>query len=166
MANFSFDPRAHEKAPMRGESVPVGDYLVRLESSEIVENSNKNGLVGKFYFEVLEGEHVGKKIFKSFNFKNPNAKAEEISLSEYAALCEKSGKGSEVVADTAMLHGIPLGIRVGSTKDPKYPTEVKGFMTVEELRAAQALKASQPQAAPTTPAPAAPPKAEGVSWGQ
>ena len=73
----TFDPGAHEGTGSRAASRSVG---IRRRSSraEVRDASNGNGTYLLAVFEILEGEHRGRKIFQNVTLQNASQQAVEI----------------------------------------------------------------------------------------
>ena len=114
MASLGFDTRTAE--PMRdfSEPIPAGDYVVVMVESERKPTKAGTGEYLKCVWEVVKGEHKGRKLFANYNIANPNPDAERIGRAEITAACRACGKPN--ATDTAELHKIPIVVKVAVQK--------------------------------------------------
>ena len=85
-----FDPSQHGDMNDRSP-IPAGDYTCYLESFERKQNSKRTGYFLSITFQVVDGEHKGRKLWSNLNLDNPNHKAVAIAESELATLCRAAG---------------------------------------------------------------------------
>jgi len=90
--------------------VPPGDYSAVIVQSEMRPNRAGTGEYLLLVFEIVEGEHAGRRVATRLNLKHPNPKAVEIAGSKLAAILRAVGVARP--HDTSELHDIPLSIRV------------------------------------------------------
>lgn len=100
--NVAFDP------------LPAGWYNVMIVNSEMKPNGpnakDPNGQQMELTFQVLDGEHAGRKLFDRLNLVNINPTATEIAFKTLKAIYNSIGKAK--VNDSAEMHGIPLKAKV------------------------------------------------------
>jgi hypothetical protein len=94
--------------------LPAGDYKVAITSSEMKQNSKKNGSFLALEFSVLDGELKGRKVFTNLNLSNPNKQAVEIAKGELSAICRAVNVMTP--KDSAELHNRPLIVTVACEK--------------------------------------------------
>lgn len=130
-----FDPTAHGTEQRDYENLPDGIYVLEVTSSDVKSETGKTVL--KVTYDVIEPEqYKSRKIFGNFNLMNPSAQAQEIGLSQFAALC-RALEITEEVEDSEDLHFKAFTAKVGMgkpSKDGQYPAknEVKRFYFPDE----------------------------------
>ena len=130
------------------ELLPAGRYEAMIVESELKPTKNNDGQRLVLVWQVVEGEHEGRKIFQGLNIDNPNEKAVAIAKRELSAICHATGKIK--ISDSEELHDIPcvIVLKVVPAKgDFDAKNEIKG---VEGLDAKAAT--TQTRQAPAKPA--------------
>lgn len=115
-------------------TIPEGEYLVHVVSSELKENSKGTGSLINFKFEVIEGEHKGFALWDYMNIIHTNPRAQAMGQKKLMNLQDACGF-EEGVEDTVELHGIPVvGNVITKPADGKYPesSSIKTFMPESE----------------------------------
>ncbi len=107
MGNLSalgFD--ANEVEPNTFKPVPNGWYKLIVVDSDYGPNKQNTGSNLFLEFEVLEGEHKGKKVRKWLCLEHPKATVQEIAKAQFSGLC----RAISVLApnDSAELHDKPF----------------------------------------------------------
>lgn len=115
--------------------IPAGDYKAAISASEMKPTAKGNGTYLALTFDVLDGEHKGRKLYVNLNLNNPNNQAVEIAKAELSAIC----RAVAVLTpnDSAELHNRPMVVTVGLEKRKdtgEMQNRVKGF---KSLAAAQ-----------------------------
>ena len=151
MANLGFDFNAENIEPSTPyEALPKGKYTAIATASEMKPTKNGLGEYLQITFEVVEGEHKGRKVFERLNIKNANRQAEDIAQRQLSALCRAVGvmrpRDSEELHDKEV--GIELVIEEG---DGKYSAQnrIKSYFQVGSTP----TQAPAPRAATPAPAP-------------
>ena len=156
--SFQFD--ASKVAPAQAlEPVPTGWYVGTMTSSEVKENSKKNGKILEVEYTIATpDQYKGRKLYDRFNIENPNQQAVEIAYAQLSAVCH----AINVIQfqDPAQLHNRPLQIRAVLT-----PAEIgadgKQYEARNEVRGYKALElAATNTAAPAASAAFVPPPVE------
>ena len=102
---------AHEVEPNTPfEALPTGKYLAIITDSEMKATKNGSGRFLELVFEVLEGEHKGRKVWDRLNLDNPNALAVKIARGQLSAICRAVGVMQP--RDSVELHNLPLVVTV------------------------------------------------------
>lgn len=106
------DFNAADVAPAQAfEPIPAGDYDAKIISSEIKPTTNGAGTRLNLTFEIIGGEHNGRKVFEGLNIKHTTSeKAQQIGQEQLSAICHAIGVMN--LRDTNQLHGIPMQIKV------------------------------------------------------
>ena len=113
------------------EPVPAGTYVIGLESSEMKTTKKGDGQYLKCTFQILDGEYKNRKVFMNFNMVNPSQTAQNIGLSQFAALCKATGVLQPT--DSCQLNDIPVKAKVKVIKntyngEEKMVNEISDFM--------------------------------------
>ena len=109
MAQLAFNSQDHEPSKPMGP-VPEGTYLVAIRESEVKPTKAGNGQLLALIFDILEGEHQGRKIYDNININNPSPKAMEIGLGNLSAICHAVNVLQ--LQDSIQLHDLPLMVDV------------------------------------------------------
>lgn len=151
------------------ELIPAGFYQAIIISSGgdpakpetcqdgLVQSKSGKGRYLPMTFEIIEGEHKGRQLFKNFNLENMNETAVRIAQQEVKELL--LAVGWDLIAkptgpdDTSELHMIPITIQV-KVSIPKNGDDPQNDVSHFKPRQNGIY-----QAAPKTAAPAAPPAA-------
>jgi len=125
---------AHEVEPsMEFEAIPAGRYPAVIVGSEMKRTKSGSGSFLELTFEIIEGEHKGRKLWSRLNLDNPNLLTVEIAKAELSAIC----RAVDVMQpdDSEQLHNIPLVITVKCKvrDDGEVVNEVKGYAKREVL---------------------------------
>lgn len=111
MAKIGFN--ANEVEPSTPfELLPVGKYLAVAVASEMKPTKTGGGEYLQLTFEIVEGEHKGRKIFERLNIRNSNKQAEDIAMRALSALCRATGVME--LEDSEQLHDIPVVLDIGT----------------------------------------------------
>jgi hypothetical protein len=147
------------------DPIPKAWYNLRIVESEMKPTKSGDGAYLKLMVEVIDGEHVGRKIFDQVNLQNPNPVAVEIGQARLSAYCHATGV--MMLTNSEQLHGIPFKGKVGIQEDKSGQYEPKnvisqirhisdsidGAPTFHALQQPQAPASQQPvqQQAPSQP---------------
>lgn len=166
MAELNFD--ASQVAPDTGSfAIPADWYNVMIDQSEIKPTKDGLGAYLQLRFTVVDGKYANSKLFARLNIKNASPVAQEIAYSQLSAIAHSVGVIQ--VANSELLHGIPLKIKVslkpevknedGSTKYDA-GNDIKAYKNINEVTPGgeQAASTGAPagfasQQAPTQQAP-------------
>jgi hypothetical protein len=143
-----------ENKASAGVPLPIGQYLVSIIDSETRDNSNGTGDYLSITYEVIEGEHQGRKIFENLTLNHTNQQAVDIGRAKLKRLVKTVGFNG--ISDSSELHGQNLTVKVGQRKRKDtgdLANEIKAY-----LPAVGAEPAPQKQ----EPKPAA--KTNGAPW--
>jgi hypothetical protein len=147
MVEMRFDANDY-KPSGSPDPIPAAWYKMAITDSDRKPNSKKTGSYLEFWFTVLEGEHVGRKVPARLNDDNPSAQCVEIAKGNESAICRSIG--IMVPRDTVELHNVPLMVKVGLEKTDAMRNVILGYAPVQSQAAPVA-----PQAAAPAPFPAA-----------
>jgi hypothetical protein len=99
------------------DTIPAGWYRAWITDSEMKPTA-KGGEYLQLVWEILDGEHKGRKVWDRLNVKNANAKAQEIAQESLSAICHAIGVMK--ISNTGQLHGkaclIKLEVKTGQPK--------------------------------------------------
>lgn len=154
MANLAgFD--ANEVPEDSGFSpVPKGRYPAIAIESEMKPTRAGTGEYLQAVFEILDGTHKGRRLWRRMNVKNPNPTAQDIGQRELAEWCKACGNPRP--NDSEELHNIPVMLDVDTELDDRRRevNVIKKILPVDDSAAQSTGAASAPRepAAPRTPA--------------
>lgn len=145
------------------DPIPAGKYIGAIVESDIVGNKSNTGNILKLVWEVLDGQHKGRKVWSNLNIMHQNQTAQEIAQRELKSICDAVGFTSDL-DDSAQLHNRPcvIAVKVTPAKDGyDAKNEISGYSPVSQQPPAfraPAQAPAQPAAAPwgATPAQQAP----------
>lgn len=150
--------------------IPTGEYIVHMVESDLKDvKPPKTGQYVEAVFEIVEGEHKGRKLWERFNIINPNDDAVRIAYQQLAAIANAVGHQGEI-RDTSALHFKRLTARVefiaaGTTKRNGYryekdTNEIKAYKPAAGGVGNAPAQGTAPTAAATPASPSSPPWAQ------
>jgi len=110
------------------DPIPAGKYLAVITESEMKATKSGAGQYLELVFEIVEGEHKGRKLWARLNLNHPNQTTVKIARAELSAICRAVGVMRP--QDSVELHNLPLVITVRCKKRPdtgEIVNEVRGF---------------------------------------
>lgn len=131
------------------EVLPEGRYILSVESStrkptkKAEEAGEEMPAYERICFQVLEGEHAGKKLFKQFNLYRDQDKAKEIAHKDLACLCKAVGVArprsmDDLLNKTFMADVVVKPAEKGSAYGPQ--NEIKNWYTINGEHVNQAAR--------------------------
>lgn len=147
--SFSFGNfNANQVKPMESRDVlPAGTYTAVITESEMKPTKAAGGERLNLTFQIIEGEHEGRKVWAGLNLKNANPKAEEIAMRELSSICRAVGVITPKQSED--LHDKPLVIKV------KVRPADGQYAASNEINGYEPLSGAAPAATTTTTEPAA-----------
>src|SRR5687768_16673133 len=88
------------------EPIPAGTYEAVMIDSEAVPTKKAGGERIKMTWQIISGEHEGRKVFDSANTRNENPKAVEIGMRQLKSIALAVGHTGPLT-DSADLHDKP-----------------------------------------------------------
>jgi len=165
MARFQQQFDATQVEP-QGDSTPLpaGTYRIAIRESEMQPTRNGRGQYLLLEFEVLEGEHAGRKLFDRLNLINDNPTAVEIAQRTLSAICHATGQMQ--VQDSVELHDIPMRakVKVEPPKNGYGESNSVRYLPLEDQDQPANTASTAPQAAPAHKPIAAPRNAAAAPW--
>ena len=150
MAQFNFD--ASQVAPQASTGpLPAGVYLAHIVESDVQPLKSGNGEGLKLTFEVIDGQHKGRKVYENLNIRHTSEDTQRIAQSQLSALCHAVNVIK--LMDTAALHFKPVRINVTvreAVGQYKASNNIKGY---EVAGAGISAPATAPTPAPVAEAP-------------
>jgi hypothetical protein len=157
MAKFGFDPTEFEQNGSGGgnfEIMPEGEYTLKAIEAEQKETKKGDGAYLAVTFEVVKGEHTGRRVWQNFNVHNPSEKAQQIGREQVSAWSRAAGKPNAQDSDELLERSFQckLGIEKG-TGGYSDKNIIKLFLTPNATPSdAAAPKAEKPKPAPAAAA--------------
>lgn len=151
MANLSgFD--ATQVAPSTSmEALPKGDYLMMITDTEMKPIKSGKGEGLNITFEVLDGDHKGKKAWVWLNLVHENAQAVEISQRNLSAICHAVGVLKP--SDSIELHDRPLIVTMAKDRNDPERTVPQSYKPANSAAVPMSVTARVPvQARPAVAA--------------
>lgn len=117
MAQLSqtFNPSSVEADERSFEPMPPGSYTFEVVESTIKPTKAGTGEYIELTLRVVDGQFENRRLWERINFKNDNAKAQDIGQRQLKALCDACGING--LDDTQQLHGILFSGRVVIEQD-------------------------------------------------
>jgi Protein of unknown function (DUF669) len=109
-----FDPSTHEGTDLK--PVPVGWYLTQITEVGGEHAKTGNGTYLRTVFEILEGEHKGRKVFQNITLQNSNQQAVEIGARLLTDVYTAVGHNGPTKDIRVMLFK-PVMARIGIKRD-------------------------------------------------
>jgi hypothetical protein len=129
------------------EALPAGKYTAVITASETKQTKSGGGQYLHLTFEVIEGDHKGRKFFVRLNLVNTNAQAVQIARAELSSICRAAGVMQP--KDSCELHNLPMLVNL-RTRKRNDADELENLVTKYERKEAAT---SQPQQAASGAAP-------------
>ena len=111
MATINFN--VSEVAPAQEfQPLPEGKYEAVISDSDVKPTRAGNGSYIQLEFEVVSGEHKGRRLWGRYNVENTNREAVEIGRAQFSAVCHAVGvtnpkDTAEMTAIAMMLISLP-----------------------------------------------------------
>lgn len=144
MAELNFNAEAVDPASSY-DPLPVGWYPCIATESEFKSTQKGNGQYLQIVFEVIDGQHKGRKLWARLNLDNPNRTAVEIAERELSAICRAVGVMRP--KDSRELHGKALMVKVGMRRRAdtnELSNEIKGYKAAEKSSYSAPASTAQP----------------------
>jgi hypothetical protein len=109
MATLNFDASQVEPSAGR-DPVPAGKYLAAITTSEMKPTKNGTGQYLELEYQILDGEHKGRRLWSRHTLNHPSAQTVQIARGELSAICRAIGIMTP--KDSAELHNLPLTVTV------------------------------------------------------
>jgi len=132
------------------DALPAGRYEVIISGSEMKDTKAGTGQYLQLTFDVIGGQHNGRKLWSRLNLVNPNATAVGIAERELSAICHCVGVMN--LTDSEELYDRPLIVDVIQELNPmsgQQTNRIKGYAQADGLPAASK---PAPKAKPAAPA--------------
>ncbi len=140
--------------------IPPGAYVAHVIDSTVKDTKAGTGKYVALTWEVLEGQHAGRRIFQNCNIINPNPTAESIGRRVLKAIA--AAAGVERVNSSDLLHHKPMNVKVkvrpsgpdrqGIHREAQNEMDEAGFSAIQRRAPAR------PSPAPVPQRPAMPPQ--------
>ncbi len=131
MASLNFD--ATQVEPSTGKDpIPAGKYVAAITASEMKPTKNGAGQYLECEYQILDGDHKGRKLWSRHTLQHPSAQTVQIARGELSAICR--AVGIMTPKDSAELHNLPLLITVKCKRradSDELTNEVKGYAKAE-----------------------------------
>lgn len=121
LGDDGFDSTGVEPAG-KPDPLPAGTYRCVCVASEWKETRSGDGKYIQFDWQVIDGEHTGRRVSSRLNLHNASDKAVQIARSELSSICHACNVLHP--RDTSELHDIPIQLKVAVKGEYN---EVKGY---------------------------------------
>jgi len=92
------------------DPVPAGWYKAVIAASEEKPTKAQTGSYLQMTLEIIEGDHMGRKVTERLNLNNPNATAIEIAQRTLSSICRAVGVMTPRSSDD--LHDKPMMVKI------------------------------------------------------
>jgi hypothetical protein len=129
-----YDASQYDPDGANFEPIPAADYeCVMIESEFKPTKKNDGNEYLQCIWEVIKGEHKGRRLFDRLNLKNSNETAAQIAASTLSAICHAVGVLKP--SDSSALHNKPLIVSViieeRNDKAGVFKNEIKGYRSTK-----------------------------------
>lgn len=127
MALINFDATTVEPSTSK-DPIPEGKYVAIIVESAMKPTKTGNGQFLELVYQIVDGEHKGRKLWSRHNLQHPTAQAVTIARMELSAICRSAGIMTP--KDSAELHNLPLTITVKCKKredNGEWTNEIKAW---------------------------------------
>lgn len=97
--------------PASFDDLPAGDYPVIITDSEMKDTKDFQGKYLQLTYDIIEGQHKGRKLFDRLNLINRNDTARAISKQSLESICRATGYVGQL-RDSSQLHRKLMIIRL------------------------------------------------------
>jgi hypothetical protein len=145
MVELNFD--ANEVEPLGSfEPLPVGEYVVVIESTEMKDASTGRGQYLQLVYNVIDGDFKGRKLFDRLNLVNESTQAQEIAQRALSSICRAVSvmhpQNSEELHDKPFIVKVAIRPAKGEYQASNVVREYKPLETECAPAAAPAAKKS------------------------
>lgn len=123
------------------DPIPAGEYRVAVTATEQTPTKNGDGMYVNATFEILEGEHKGRRLWHKFHFWNKSDRAVKISKELMASLMH-AAVGHANVKRTEELYGVPVVAVVKTTRKEETQDPINEIKSFKAVRGAAPPKAA------------------------
>lgn len=117
MSKFGFDLNEYESSGTRDYSpIPKGEYTIKCTDAE-VKTTRSGGEMIAATFEVVGGEHDGRKVWNNYNIHNDSEKAQKIGREQVASWARACGKPNATSFDELLERKFIASIDIEKGKD-------------------------------------------------
>jgi hypothetical protein len=151
MATLNFDASQVEPSAGR-DPVPAGKYLAAITASEMKPTKNGSGQYLELEYQILDGEHKGRRLWSRHTLNHPSAQTVQIARGELSAICRAIGIMTP--KDSTELHNLPLTVTVKLKKredNGELTNEVAGWARKDAVVGAPQQVGSTTGASSTPP---------------
>ena len=135
MATLNFGFTQEEVQAAQNDSytaLPAGNYIARVERSEVKQTKDGTGSYLSLGFKILEGDYSGRMLFGNITLTNKNSQAQEIGRKQLIKLSTACGLGH--LQDSEQLHGIAVMIKVSDSRvyEGEKQNDIKDYKPVQQ----------------------------------
>lgn len=130
--------------------IPAGWYYAKIVESEIKPTKSGTGQMLVAQMEIVDGPHIGRKVYVNFNIKNDNPQAEQIGWAQLSSVAHAIGQIQ--VQDTQQLHNIVFKAKFGIQKGSDGYDDSNSFKGAESRDSATPVDGGAGSGATSAPA--------------
>lgn len=150
MANLAGFDATQVEPNERPDAIPAGKYKCVAIESEFKDTKDGKGKYLQFTFEVVDGEHKGRRVWDRLNLVNANSEAVDIARRTLSSICHAVNVMQP--KDSSQLHNIPMIVKVACREyNGGIQNEVKGYEKLSTSNVAMAAASSASAANDTPP---------------
>lgn len=114
LSNLDFDSIDENAGLGNFEPLPAGSYTVEIGGAEVRENKSGTGSYLALQFDVIDGEHTGRKLWENLTVTHTNEIAQNIGRAQIKRLCKELGVNG--ISDSSELRGRQLVLKIAVAK--------------------------------------------------
>ena len=108
------------------DALPAGTYEAVVTESESRPMKSGNGMGFNFTFEIVSGEHKGRKVWAWITYEHRTSPdAQRIGREQLSAMCR--AVGITQLTDTAQLHNLPMLITIAIDRNDQTRNVIKKY---------------------------------------
>ena len=128
MPTFSYEVGEEVQQKRSYDVLPKGKYRAIINNTAIKPTKSGTGEYLAITFQIIEGDHSGRRIWQNLNLSNPNKTAEDIAKVELNSICVACGIASGTrLQQSEELHDIPIVIDVGIDSKDETRNRIYGY---------------------------------------
>lgn len=117
------------------EPIPKGEYTLQIENAEVKTTKAGTGEYINATMLVVGGEYDGRKLFTTYNIKNPNQVAVDIGMGQLKSMMKSAGRDNFQLQTVGDLCGLTFKANVKIKIDNEYgdKNEISSYKKYNEL---------------------------------
>jgi hypothetical protein len=151
MVQFNYN-MSEVKPNTNVDPLPANWYIAQITDTQTRTPKSGQGSMLNVTFEIIDGEHRGRKVWNNYCHEHPSAQTQAIARQNLAAICHACGMPN--CGASEQLHYIPLKIKLRLKRDKntdELVNEIAGYAQIERTTANKAAQPAQTASNTDTP---------------